>query len=433
MKRNFTRIISLLLLLIALALPILTACGKKTDGTQGTEACEHVYEFVCDAVCDICGETREAEDHRYSGSCDPDCNLCGHTREAGEHSDADYDDRCDSCGTNLPAHTHVYDGTCDGNCNLCGASRKDVHSFDNACDEECNLCGHTRVVGEHEDPDEDHVCNICGARLDSGFDLPEVPAITVPSFDTSSIPTFDNSVDYIPLNNNTPYFTKNQITTEAYAFYSPLDSLGRSGMAVGCLGTELFPTANRGSLPDPSGWHSGSIYERSHLIAHSLAGCDDANNLVTGTYDLNGVMQSFEQLVKDYIVETRNHVMYRVTPVFGGNNLVASGLIMEAWSVEDSGEGICFNVYIYNEQDDEIIDHATGAVTVPVRNYTFVANANKNNSTWKIHLPTCKSVADMKDENKLFWEGTYDELVAYIKSCGKAPSNCGNCHPESHA
>ena len=200
-------------------------------------------------------------------------------------------------------------------------------------------------------------------------------------------------------------------------------------MAVACLGRELFPTADRGSLPNPTGWHSSSIYERSHLIAHSLAGFDGATNLITGTYDLNGVMQEFEEMVKDYIVETDNHVMYRVTPVFEGDNLVASGVIMEAWSVEDEGDGICFNVYIYNAQDDEIIDYATGDVTLPTREYTFVVNK----SNWKIHTASCSNVAGMKDENKYYWEGSYAELVAHLTAEGKTYSNGGCCKPQNSA
>ena len=198
-------------------------------------------------------------------------------------------------------------------------------------------------------------------------------------------------------------------------------------MAVACLGRELFPTADRGSLPNPTGWHSSSIYERSHLIAHSLAGFDGATNLITGTYDLNGVMQEFEEMVKDYIVETNNHVMYRVTPVFEGNNLVASGVIMEAWSVEDEGDGICFNIYIYNAQDDEVIDYATGDVTLPTREYTFVVNK----SNWKIHTASCSNVAGMKDENKYYWEDSYAELVAHLTAEGKTYSNGGCCKPQN--
>jgi len=471
MKKTTLRIIALILMLSL----CLTACGGKdptptdpcADGHTYDNACDtvcnvcegvrevegHIYDNACDKRCNACDFIREVGDHEFDNACDADCNICGKVRNPEDHVDTDGDYHCDECGVKLGeppceheydnecdtdcnlcgavrATSHKYTGNCDGECNVCGATREPKHSYTNACDPDCNICGATRSVSDHVDERKDGRCDICGAIVDDGdFNLPEIPAVSAPTLDLSGVPEFDNSKEYVAINGNIPFFLPSQLVTEAYAHYSELDSLGRAGMAVACLGKELFPTADRGSLPNPTGWHSNSIYERSHLIAHSLAGYDGANNLITGTYDLNGVMQTFEDQIKDFIIETNYHVMYRITPIFEGNNLVASGIVMEGISVEDGGEGICFCIYVYNEQDDEIIDHATGDVSLPARNYTFVLNTNN----YKIHRATCSSVAGMNDENKMFWEGTYAELYAYVESLGKVTSkiNRGTCKPQN--
>ena len=177
---------------------------------------------------------------------------------------------------------------------------------------------------------------------------------------------------YIVVNGNVPYFETKYLTTESYEYYSELDELGRCGPAYACLGKDLMPTEERGSISSvkPSGWQSvkydcvsgGNLYNRCHLIGFQLAG-ENANkkNLITGTRYLNvESMLIFENMVADYITETGNHVMYRIWPVFEGDNLVASGVLMEGWSIEDQGEGICFNVYAYNIQPGIEIDYATG-------------------------------------------------------------------------
>ena len=171
------------------------------------------------------------------------------------------------------------------------------------------------------------------------------------------------------------------------------------------------------------------LYNRCHLIGYQLAG-ENANekNLITGTRYLNVVgMLQFENQVDDYVQTTGNHVLYRVTPVFEGDNLVASGVQIEAWSVEDGGQGICFNVYCYNVQPGIEIDYATGESRVSPENQniddkneqknidvesieentTYVINKN----TKKFHLPTCSSVNDMAEHNKLMYEGTLQELI----------------------
>lgn len=185
------------------------------------------------------------------------------------------------------------------------------------------------------------------------------------------IPDFSGEA-YIAINGNVPFFVEEEYTTESYEYYSELDELGRCGVTMACIGVDIMPTEDRGSIGSvkPSGWQSVKydivdgkyLYNRCHLIGFQLAG-ENANkqNLITGTRYLNiEGMLPFENMVADYVQETENHVLYRVTPIFEGDNLVAHGVVMEGWSVEDEGEGICFCVYAYNAQPGIVIDYATG-------------------------------------------------------------------------
>lgn len=185
------------------------------------------------------------------------------------------------------------------------------------------------------------------------------------------VPTFSGQ-PYIVINDNVPEFLDSDLTSDAYEFYSELDSLGRCGYAVACIGIELMPTEERGAIGQvkPSGWKTIKfdfvdgkyLYNRCHLIGFQLTG-ENANeqNLITGTRYLNVEgMLPFENMIADYVKETENHVIYRVTPIFEGNELVARGVQMEAFSVEDNGEGICFNVYAYNNQPGVTIDYSDG-------------------------------------------------------------------------
>ena len=192
-----------------------------------------------------------------------------------------------------------------------------------------------------------------------------------PIIQVDDIPEYSGK-GYVEINGNIPFFTDNEITSDAYEEYGDLDNLGRCTQAVACLGKELMPTEERESLDTkPTGWvqmeyEKGKyLYNRSHLIAFSLAGeNDNKRNLITGTQYMNQEgMKPFEMMVLDYINETGNHVMYRVSPIFDGDNLLASGVLIEAYSVEDEGEGITFNVYIYNVQPGISIDYATGRAT----------------------------------------------------------------------
>lgn len=188
-----------------------------------------------------------------------------------------------------------------------------------------------------------------------------------------NIPEY-NGLPYIELNGNIPEFTdEGKQNTTSFENYSELDSLGRCGVAFANVGKDIMPTEKRGKIGmiKPSGWHTVKypevikdkyLWNRCHLIAFMLAG-ENANqkNLITGTRYLNiDGMLPFENQVADYVKETNNHVLYRVTPIFKDDELVARGVHMEAYSVEDNGSGVCFNVYVYNIQPGIIIDYATG-------------------------------------------------------------------------
>ena len=179
---------------------------------------------------------------------------------------------------------------------------------------------------------------------------------------------------FVALYNNVPDFDEKDKTTKSFEKYSDLDSLGRCGVAYANIGQDIMPTEKRGDISSvkPSGWinkkydtdlvDGGYIYNRCHLIGHQLAGEDDnEKNLITGTryFNVDGMLP-FENMVCDYVKETNNHVLYRVTPIYDGDDLVAKGVQMEAYSVEDDGEGVMFNVFVYNVQPGITIDYATG-------------------------------------------------------------------------
>lgn len=200
----------------------------------------------------------------------------------------------------------------------------------------------------------------------------EAPEISEPSsFSLDSIPEYSGQ-PYVILNDNQPGFTEEDYRTDSFEWYGDLDSLGRCTLTFANVGTDLMPTEKRGSISHvkPTGWHTTSydnvdgksLYNRCHLIGWQLTG-ENANkkNLITGTRYLNVEgMLPFENMIADYVKETDSHVLYRVTPVFSGDNLVADGVEMEAWSVEDEGEGICFHIFAYNVQPGIEIDYNTG-------------------------------------------------------------------------
>lgn len=285
---------------------------------------------------------------------------------------------------------------------------------------------------------------------------------TASSFSLSDVPAYSGKA-YTSVNGNVPYFTAAELTTTSFETYSDLDTLGRCGVTYACIGQDLMPTEERGSIGmvKPTGWHTvrydglvdgNYLYNRCHLIGYQLTG-ENANtkNLITGTRYLNiEGMLPFENMVADYIQETDNHVLYRVTPIFEGNNLLANGVLMEGYSVEDKGAGVSYCVFAYNVQPGIEIDYATGeskladsaqqeeqktATVTPTPSpepekqepatgsEASQADYILNTNTKKFHYPTCSSVNDMKEKNKQEFFGTRDEAI----SNGYFP--CGRCKP----
>lgn len=262
-----------------------------------------------------------------------------------------------------------------------------------------------------------------------------------------AIPAYDGRA-YVAVNNNEPFFTDSDMTTTAFENYSDLDSLGRCGVAYANICKDIMPTEERGKIGmiKPSGWHTVKydvikdryLYNRCHLIGYQLAG-ENANpkNLITGTRYLNVEgMLPFENLVADYVNNTGNHVLYRVTPMFSGSNLVANGVLIEAKSVEDNGGGILFNVYCYNvqpgvginyENGDSWLDGTTGSASSG--SYSSAAEnsaADSSNSETMVHITaTGKKYhrAGCRTLKKSDTEVTLDEA----KSMGLSP--CGICNP----
>ena len=285
---------------------------------------------------------------------------------------------------------------------------------------------------------------------------------TASSFSLSDVPAYSGKA-YTSANGNVPYFAAAELTTTSFETYSDLDTLGRCGVTYACIGQDLMPTKERGSIGmvKPTGWHTVRyddlvdgkyLYNRCHLIGYQLTG-ENANtkNLITGTRYLNiEGMLPFENMVADYIQETNNHVLYRVTPIFEGNNLLANGVLMEGYSVEDKGAGVSYCVFAYNVQPGIEIDYATGeskladgsqheeqktATVTPTPSpepekqepvtgsEASQADYILNTNTKKFHYPTCSSVNDMKEKNKQEFFGTRDEAI----SNGYSP--CGRCKP----
>lgn len=276
------------------------------------------------------------------------------------------------------------------------------------------------------------------------LNIPTAPAASTAPVSLEDIPAYTGS-PYIALNGNQPEFEEGDLSTESFETYSPLDSLGRCGPAYACIGQDLMPTEDRESISGvhPTGWvqaeydtvDGGSLYNRCHLIGFQLTG-ENANeeNLITGTRYMNVEgMLPFENLVADYVKETGNHVLYRSTPVFEGDNLVASGVVMEALSVEDDGEGVCFHVYVYNVQPGIEIDYATGKSwesrqTPEAGESSEPASGEEreyvlNTSSHKFHLPDCPAVDTMSEKNKEEYFGTREDLIV------QGYKSCGSCNP----
>ena len=280
-------------------------------------------------------------------------------------------------------------------------------------------------------------------------------------------PAYSGSAS-VQLNGNIPEFSTAEVTTKSYEKYGKLDGFGRCSTAIACIGEDLMPTEERGSIGmvKPTGWDQNKypgivdsnpayLYNRCHMIGFQLTG-ENANerNLITGTRYMNiEGMLPYENMVASYIRSTGNHVMYRVTPVFEGNNLLCTGVKMEAYSVEDKGNGVSFNVFCYNVQPGIAIDYADGSNAIDegfvikdalatdttvaretptaaeksiteaksdtITKSSYVATKN----TKKFHYPSCGSVEDMKEKNKMYFDGSREELIDQ----GYVP--CKRCNP----
>lgn len=277
-----------------------------------------------------------------------------------------------------------------------------------------------------------------GCSPDSSSESPSQTSDREASYNLESIPEYTGD-PYVVINENVPFFTESGFTEEAFETYSDLDELGRCGAAFANVGKETMPTEERGQIGmiKPSGWQTVKydcvdgkyLYNRCHLIGYQLS-AENANekNLITGTRYLNvSGMLPFENMVADYIKNTGNHVLYRITPIYQDKNLVASGVLMEAQSVED--DTIRFCVYCYNVQPGIQIDYATGksslaagseeASKAPDQEATYILNENSK----KIHTPDCPSVQDTKPKNRKEYHGLLQELL------DDGYTGCKNCNP----
>lgn len=302
--------------------------------------------------------------------------------------------------------------------------------------------------------------------LFASCDLLTPPADTTAPVTTAPTPGNADSIAEVPdytgfpyviLKSNVPDFTAAEIATaqNSYEYFSPLDTLGRCGVVHASVGEDLMPTDERGSIGmvKPSGWQTAKydivsgkyLYNRCHLIGFQLTG-ENANeqNLITGTRYLNiDGMLPFENMIADYVKDTGNHVLYRVTPVYVGNELVARGLVMEAYSIEDEGDGICFHIFAYNVQPGIVINYqdgtsylsteppitaaptTTAAPTVPVTPADpdeQEADYVVNNNSKTFHLPTCRHASSIKPENR-------EEVTAKRSELIEAFDPCGSCKP----
>lgn len=257
-----------------------------------------------------------------------------------------------------------------------------------------------------------------------------------PDISLDEIPAY-SSEPYVAINGNIPYFEDVDYTDKSYESYSELDYLGRCGVAMACVGRDIMPTEERGEIGQvkPAGWQIAKyswidgkyLYNRCHLLGFQLTG-ENANeqNLITGTRYMNVQgMLPFENMVADYVKDTGNHVLYRVTPIYQGDNLIADGVTMEAYSIEDEGKGVCFNVFCYNVQPGVVIDYLTGD------SYAEPATEDEgekrqyilNTKSKKVHLPSCPGAQSMNKKNRDTYHGVLSELLK------GGYTVCGSCNP----
>ena len=332
-------------------------------------------------------------------------------------------------------------------------------SLENKVDQKTEIYEATETKNEFENEQE----NLAQEHESNTY---VAPKLATKPFDLSMVEEY-SGVPYFEINNNIPYFTQDEITDESFEQYDELDNLGRCTHTIASVGQDLMPTEKRGSIGmiKPSGWQTiryddliadKYLYNRCHLIGYQLTGENvNLNNLITGTRYMNVEgMLPFEDKVANYVSTTGNHVMYRSTPIFEGDNLVANGVLMEGWSVEDNGEGICFCVFVYNVQPGININYANGESSrveekaeeieeeTPTQESSEVVVEetqadepviadNKapaqdyiiNTNTGKFHYPWCSSVNKMKEKNKWYYTGSRDDII----DMGYQP--CKRCNP----
>lgn len=277
------------------------------------------------------------------------------------------------------------------------------------------------------------------AETDKKEETTKPSGLTQATVDLSSVGTYSGNA-YVVLNNNTPTFA--EVSTKSFEKYTDLDSFGRCGVAYACVGKDIMPTEERGAIGQvkPTGWHTIKydivdgkyLYNRCHLIGYQLTG-ENANtkNLITGTRYMNmDGMLPFEDMVADYVQETGNHVMYRVTPHFISDNLLASGVQMEAYSVEDKGQGVCFNVYVYNAQPGITINYANGD------SFLTQTASNSSNTTANITNPNPGSTEASIENNNVSNDtpsNSGDSTLVWLTATGgkyHTINNCGNTNPD---
>lgn len=281
----------------------------------------------------------------------------------------------------------------------------------------------------------------------------KIPAAK-PKFTSGEIPAYKGNPS-VEINDNKPFFTYSEIISESYEYYSDLDSLGRCGYTAASIGKDLMPTEERGSIGmvKPSGWHTVKydivdgkyLYNRCHLIGYQLTGENaNVNNLITGTRYMNVEgMLPYEETVSDYIKDTGNHVMYRSTPIFKGSDLLARGVLLEGYSVEDKGKGIDFCVFCYNVQPGVSINYSTGdssligkaivttATSSATKQTTESTTSHQqknadyilNKSTKKFHRTNCAEAEKIKASNKEYYKGGRQTLI------DEGYSPCKRCNP----
>lgn len=296
------------------------------------------------------------------------------------------------------------------------------------------------------------ICPSCASQEEPGraadasspvLGAPEVSHAT-PEDQLASMPPYQGT-PFSEIDGGAPGFSPEEIQRAragSFEEYAPLDALGRCGAAMACVGLDTMPTQSRGDIwhVKPTGWHTSEydfvegekLYNRCHLIGFQLtAENDNERNLITGTRYLNATgMLPFEERIAEYVKTTGNHVLYRVTPLFAGDDMVARGVVMEARSVEDDGRAISFNVYCHNVQPGVDIDYATGdnrraeASSEDAEQRGEVGDFVINTNTRKFHLPECPAVTDIAEKNKQIFTGSCTELIEQ----GLAP--CKKCNPD---